>query len=87
MMDQSSFSLSQTILQLIMQVCEDVGRIPREGGKRFEKRENLLSKRIKRSPGLTRAASGVCVTKIVGGRREKNPPGKEERGSREENIC
>ena len=34
-------------------------RIPRGGGKR--------------STGSTRVAAGVCVTKIVGGGREKDP--------------
>ena len=35
-------------------------------------RENF-SRRSKRSPGSTRAAPGACVTKIVGGGREKDP--------------
>ena len=37
-----------------------VKRIPREGEKRYQKRENF-SKRNKRSPGSTRTAAGVCV--------------------------
>ena len=52
-------------------------RIPREGRKRFQKGENF-SKIIKRSPGSTRAAAGVYVTKIVGGGGEKNPQRREE---------
>ena len=43
-------------------------RIPREREKRYYKRENF-SKRIK---GL-RAQPRVCVNKIVGRGREKNP--------------
>ena len=46
---------------VVTEDCEDVKRIPREGRKRFQKGENF-SKRIKRSPGSTRAAAGVCVT-------------------------
>ena len=52
-------------------------RIPREGRKRFQKGENLV-REFKRSPGSTRAAAGVCVIKIVGGGREKNPQRRKE---------
>ena len=52
-------------------------RIPREGGKRHQKREHF-SKRIKRFLGSTRGAVGVCITNIVGRGGEENPQRREE---------
>ena len=42
-------------------VCEDVKRIAEKGG-RGSKKENILVREFKRSPGSTTAIAGVCVT-------------------------
>ena len=34
------------------------------------RKEKILVREFKKSPGSTRAATGIFVTKIVGGRRE-----------------
>ena len=35
------------------------------------RKEKILVREFKRSPSSIRAAAGICVTKIVGGGREK----------------
>ena len=57
-------------------MCEDVKGPQRREEELLE--EKTLVREFKRSPGSTRAAAGVCVTKIEGGGREKNPQRRDE---------
>ena len=50
---------------------------PEKEGKGSRK-EKILLRELKRSPGSARAAAGVCVTNIVGGVGEKDPQRREE---------
>ena len=57
-----------------------------EKGERSSRKDKILVREFKRSSGSTRAAAGICVTKIVGGGNRKEFEEEEGRACRKEKI-